>query len=85
MASLKNYNAIFIKTSRETKAGGTSKQAFCNQLMHNYFEITFLSEVSTTALNTLVSSFKYIKSKTRGQMAFATILQVIHVLTFTSN
>lgn len=84
MANLKNYNAIFIKTSRETKAGGTSKQALCNQLMHNYFEIT-LSEISTTALNTLVSSFKYIKSKTRGQMPFATILQVIHVLTFTSN
>ena len=48
-------------------------------------KFTFLSEVSKTTLNTYVRSFKYIKRETRGQMAFATILQVIRFLNSTFN
>lgn len=48
-------------------------------------KFTFLSEVSKTTLNPYVSSFKYIKREIRGQIAFATILQVIRFLNSTSN
>ena len=35
-------DAIFIKTSREAKVGGTSNQVICDQLMHNYLVIHLL-------------------------------------------